>query len=134
MFMPTHLDATAGTPLWSRPMSIVLRLEHALVQRLAQDYRRRSLTRAAAAAYADFAPHYPQWAAARFDRHFVRHHLLPMLAAAEAGVPVTPQQIAAHYAAQFNLPPAARVRLCAEVMPAAAHFLQRVAAVLEDAR
>jgi hypothetical protein len=116
-------------------MSLLLKLEHSLVQWLAHDYHRRSLHSAVSVAYARFGRDYPQWVASLFDDHFVYHHLLPMLiSAGEAGVPVTTEQVAARYAEQVSGHPASRDRLRAEVMPAADYFLHLVAAALEDAR
>jgi hypothetical protein len=120
---------------WRRPISTVLKVEHSLVQWLVRDYHRRSLHRALKVAYTSFARLHPQWVASLFDRHFVYHHLLPMLVtASERGTPVTPEDVAERYAAQISCLPTSRARYCAEVMPAAAYFLHLVAAALEDAR
>jgi len=132
MVTPAHLS---GNSLWTRPMSIVLKLEQTLVQWLARDYHRRSLSSAVTVAYASFERHYPEWVASLFDHYFVFQHLLPMLiSAGEAGVPVTTEQVAERYAAQVSGDPTSRDRFRAEVMPAADSFLHLVAAALKDAR
>lgn len=131
MFMATHL---LGDSVWTRPMSMVLKLEQTLVKWLARDYQRRSLRIAVTVAYASFGREYPQWVASLFDDYFVFHHLLPMLIiAGETGVPVTTEQVAEQYADQVSGSPASRERFCAEVMPAADYFLHLVAAALEEA-
>jgi len=132
MFMAIR---SSGDSVWTRPMSFVLKLEHNLVQWLARDYHRRSLHTAVTVAYASFGRAYPEWVASLFDDYFVYHHLLPMLiAAGEAGVPLTTEQVAEQYADQVSGLPTTRDRFRAAVMPAADYFLHLVAAALDDAR
>jgi hypothetical protein len=56
-------------------MDALIALEEAVARGLAQDVRRRTLHKAARAAYAAFAQRHPAWVAALFDEHFVLRHL-----------------------------------------------------------
>ncbi|MCC6455699.1 MAG: hypothetical protein IT328_12185 [Caldilineaceae bacterium] len=109
-------------------MKPFVQFERATMQWLVHSYQRRSVRRAARAAYAQFADLYPQWVATLFDVHFVDTHLLPMLLkAATTGGKVAPAEVAEAWARQISLLPSLRQQHIARVLPVATHFLCMVA-------
>jgi hypothetical protein len=114
-------------------MNTFIYFERAMMQWLVQSYQRRTLRRAVRQAYLTFARTYPNWVAALFDAHFVDTHLLPLLQrAAEAGVKVTPLQVAEVWARQVSMLPSLRQKHTARMIPAATHFLCMVADELAE--
>jgi hypothetical protein len=93
---------------------------------------RRRLEQAALAAYAIFARRHPAWAAALFDEHFVRHHLLPRLVeAARSGQPFTAAAAAELWAVQVGCTAATRRRQWPTVLNMAHTYLELVTQTLD---
>jgi hypothetical protein len=103
-------------------------LEQAAARWLLRDVRRRTLEKSVRTAYATFARRHPAWVAALFDEHFVLHHLLPQLAAAEErGWPLTPAAVAEQWARHVGGSPELRRTRQPKALAMACAFLELVA-------
>lgn len=81
-------------------------------------------------AYARFAESEPEWAASLFDRHFVAHHVAPILLEGSSDGPETAAaDIARAWAEQWNFGSDLVDRSAKRSMPAAKSFLEQLCAV-----
>jgi hypothetical protein len=114
-----------------RRMNTILRIERAVMHWVGRDYRRRLIRTAVANAFARFAVEHPEWVAVYFDQHFLAGRAASFWRryVQEGDLP-TVHELAVAWSGQINTTPEMKRRHIAEMKPAAACFIELLAAEL----